>query len=277
MARKHGLFRPHLGRSFPQVASTTSREGVGDRYPYVNNEARLLTARFTTPPTSTRKGLIDDLIGALKTGGVWTKLDALYVLAAADSQAARLNWTQNLYNLVVVSAPVFEADRGYTGAAGPSYLDTDFNPTTAVAPKFTQNSAHIGMWARTNAAENTEDMGNSTAFLRSRTAANTLLARVNQAANSSGPAAIATSVGHSMARRPDSANIQTFKDGVLDQSTAVASTAPSSSDIWICRGPVGGLSTKQIAAAHIGQTLSDAEVTALYDGLNTYLTAVGAA
>lgn len=29
MSRKHGLFRPHLGRGFPQVATTTSREGVG--------------------------------------------------------------------------------------------------------------------------------------------------------------------------------------------------------------------------------------------------------
>jgi hypothetical protein len=259
-----------------QGLGLTRIQGRTDTYPYVNNEARLLTARFTTQPTAARKALIDTLVGSLKTGGVWSKLDALYVLAAADSQAARQNWIQNLYNAVVVSAPVFEADRGYTGAAGPSYLNTAFNPTTATTPKFTQDSASLGVWARTNAAENTDDIGNSTAFLRSRTAANTLLARVNQASNSSGPAAIATSVGHSMARRPDNANIQTFKNGVLDQSTAVASTALSSSDIWICRGPVGGLSTKQISAAHFGQTLSDAEVTALYDGLNTYLTAVGA-
>ena len=29
MARKHGFFRPHLGRGFPQAASTTMREGGG--------------------------------------------------------------------------------------------------------------------------------------------------------------------------------------------------------------------------------------------------------
>jgi hypothetical protein len=36
--------------------------------------------------------LIDALVGALKASAVWAKLDVLWVLAAADSQAARRNW-----------------------------------------------------------------------------------------------------------------------------------------------------------------------------------------
>src|SRR5262252_6152224 len=49
-------------------------------------------AAFSTPPDTTRKGVIDTCVRALKSAGVWTKLDVLYLFAAADSQAARVNW-----------------------------------------------------------------------------------------------------------------------------------------------------------------------------------------
>ncbi|WP_336802535.1 hypothetical protein, partial [Kaistia sp. MMO-174] len=72
-------------------------------------------ARLTNQPTTARKKLYNDLIVSLKTAGVWAKLDALYVLAAADAQAARQNLVANAYNISASGSPVFTADRGYTG------------------------------------------------------------------------------------------------------------------------------------------------------------------
>ena len=124
--------------------------------------ATALFARFTTPPTSARKAVINTLIVALKDAGVWSKLDALYLFAAADSQAARQNWVQDLYNATAVSSPTFTADRGYNGDGSASYVDSGFNPTTAVTPKFVQNSAYFGLWSRTT----TTFAGSSAGYIR---------------------------------------------------------------------------------------------------------------
>ncbi|HXC20220.1 MAG TPA: hypothetical protein VNV13_01980, partial [Steroidobacteraceae bacterium] len=51
-------------------------------------------AAFTTPPTTSRKVIINTLVNALLNGSTdtWDKMDVLYVMAAADSQAASINW-----------------------------------------------------------------------------------------------------------------------------------------------------------------------------------------
>ena len=122
--------------------------------------SRLRFSPFTTPPDPTRKALINTLVKSLKAAGVWTKLDALYLFAAADAQAARRNWIQDLYNATAVSSPTFAADRGYTGDGAAAYLDTGFNPSTASSPKLTQNSAHASAWDRTSrAADGTNILG----------------------------------------------------------------------------------------------------------------------
>ena len=65
-----------------------------------------IAAAFTTPPTTARKNLIDAAVVALKSAGVWTKLDALYLFAAADSQAAIINWkAPGTYNCDARSMP----------------------------------------------------------------------------------------------------------------------------------------------------------------------------
>jgi hypothetical protein len=251
---------------------TTSGGGAGVSY---DAAASALFGRFTTPPSDARKGQINTLITALKTAGVWAKLDALYVMAAADTQAAMRNWIADAYNLTTSAAPTFVADRGYTGNASSQFLTTSFNPATAISPKFVQNSGAIGVYVLTNIAQDGDDFGNTNSLIRSRSAANAFGGRVNQATTTS-LAAINTSIGHNVVRRPDASNIQHFKNGAQVNTAAVASAAPDSANFDICRG-VGGYSSKQIAASHFGQTLSDAEILAFYNAVNAYMVAVGAA
>lgn len=103
---------------------------LGSR-PAYEPEALALFARMTTPPDARRKGLINTLIAGLKHAGVWSRLDAFYMLAAHTAQAACLNWVADAYNLTPVNNPAFEVDRGYTGNGLNAYLDTGFNPVTS--------------------------------------------------------------------------------------------------------------------------------------------------
>lgn len=106
-------------------------------------DAQAIFGAFTTPPDDTRKGLINAYVLALKAGGVWNSLDGLYVFAAADSQAALINWRNpGTHDATLVNAPTFTQDRGFTGNGTNSYVNSNFNPSTA-GGLYVQNSAHI--------------------------------------------------------------------------------------------------------------------------------------
>jgi hypothetical protein len=245
-------------------------------YTFTNAEAAALVARFTTPPTNARKALIDNLIGSLKTAGVWSKLDALYLVAAADNQAARRNWVQDLYNLGAVASPTFTVDRGYTGDGAASYLSTGINITTG-GIKFTQNDNHLSVWSRTAAGGTAQtEIGFVEGFIRGFETAggatrNSNGSSVEGFASASGQAFFANS-------RIDAAGYSVYRDGV---ATAHVRTTAALSNRTILIGARGatvidGFSSKQLAAASVGSGLSAQNVADLRSALNTYLTAVGA-
>lgn len=113
--------------------------------PGFSDEALALFARMSSPPDSVRKSAINTLIGSLKSAGAWSKLDVLQVYAAADSQAALLNWMSSSYDASVVSSPTFEADRGFKTNGSSSYINTGWNPGAGV--NFTQDSSTFGLWS----------------------------------------------------------------------------------------------------------------------------------
>lgn len=241
-------------------------------------EASALFARFSTDPGSTRKTAINTFIVALKTAGVWTKLDGLYILAAHSSQAAQRNWIADQYNLTENNSPTFTTDRGYTGNGTNMYLDTGFNPSTASSPQFTRNSAHAGVWSRTESLAN-YDMGETVAGLgvnpRSSTA-NTMRGYVNDTAAAYNYGSNTTSVGHFIISRSSSSSTVGYINSTATSTVTSTSTALGSGTITILRN-LTGYSSRQIAAAHFGAHLSGADASAFYSALNTYLVTVGAA
>lgn len=253
--------------------------------PSFTPEANALFARFTTPPTPARKILINNLIVSLIAAGIWTKLDALYLTAAADGQAARQNWLQDLYNLTAVGGPTFAADRGYTGDGSTSYLTTGFVPSTA-GGKYVLDSSHLSAWSRTDSVNNSILIGARTsatvagAQISPRTTSTSNSYTANQGALHNFVAAISTSA-HFLARRSASAAIALIYNGAsIDAGTDVSTTLPAYQFALggvNQAGTVIGLSNRQIAQASIGASLSDAEALAFYNAINTYLQAVGAA
>lgn len=238
-------------------------------------ETTALVARMTTPPSAGRQTLIDNCIKALKTAGVWSKLDALYFMAAADAQAAALNWKDSTYNLTFGAATTFTADQGVLTLSGTNgEIDTGFNPSTAPTPLFTLNSASMGFTSRTDAQSAGYDMGiAATLLVNSRTTADLFAARLND--GTLGTVANTSSVGFFSISRVASNNKRYFKDGALVLNNANVSTALGAANITI--GIANTLrAARQYSMAFIGSGLSDAEMLALHNAAASYRTGVGA-
>jgi len=244
-----------------------------------DSSAAALIAAFSTPATSARMSAINSLIVALKSAGVWTKLDILYVLAAHDAQAGRLNWkVPASFALVEVNSPTFTTDQGYAGNGTTSYLNTQFTPSTN-GVNLTQNSATIGVWSRTAAAQGASTFGNATGtgslLVAPRITGDNFNYRVNQTTTAA--TANTDGSGHYAASRSASNATQGYKNGATAGSAgSVASAALPSVALNIGR-VASGFSDAQVAAAYAGGNLTSTEHANLHSALNAYMTAVGAA
>lgn len=229
----------------------------------------------TTPPAAARVVLINNLIASLQAGGVWSRLDCLWILAAADSQIALLNWinpgTNNLSNAGSIT---FTADKGFT-SDGISTL-TGPNPTSQLS-LYTLNSAHMGVWCGTDATETIADFhnGGANSSIRAHSGATTALTRSNDGANATPTISPATAVGHTSWSRDSSTTNQVYKNGSNIASPNNTSTSVPNAACTVCGG-AAAFSTKRIAGAHLGSSLTATQMSACYSALNTYMTAVGA-
>ncbi|MEW6257105.1 MAG: hypothetical protein AB1592_14220 [Pseudomonadota bacterium] len=80
-----------MSRLGVSVPSTALLRGRAQTQP-PPTQATALIARMTAAPSTARATAIGALVRSLASAGLWQKLDALYLLAAHDAQAARLNW-----------------------------------------------------------------------------------------------------------------------------------------------------------------------------------------
>lgn len=244
-------------------------------------EATALFARMSSQPDATRKGLIDTLIGSLKTAGVWTKLDALYILAAHTSQAALLNWVSTSYNLTANNSPTFTTDRGYTGNGSNATLSTGFIPSSAPSPKWTQNSATLGAWVRTNITGLNEYVigsgtSNAAGVNPRSSVANTLRGQINNTTLFNW-GTITSSVGLSILTRTSSVLVGCYKNGASQGTQGTTSNTNPSVEIILLGFNNSTGSNHEIAVGFIGSSFTGTNVTDVYNALNTYLVAVGAA
>lgn len=128
----------------------TLETGVG-----VDPDAAALFARSPSTWADADKTYANSAIVALKAGGLWSKLDCLYVSGiGTDRGNAKLNWRRALYDLTEIDGGNlnFTPGVGFTGNGTSSALDTNFNPATAVTPNFVRDSAAFGVWMETAAA-----------------------------------------------------------------------------------------------------------------------------
>jgi hypothetical protein len=240
-------------------------------------QALAFLARQVVPASPARRALIISTFNALLTTGLFGDLDVLQIRAAEDAQSACLNWVANQYNASPIASPAFTADRGFVGDGSNSYVDTGFNPATAVSPKFTQDSASYGLWNLTNQTSSSpQGQFNVTGTtLNVRNASDQVVGRINEATNTTYATGMTDARGLVSINRSGPSSTQGFKSGLLVGSGVGASSPVLNADFT--DGWAVTFNTYQFAAVFIGRSLSADKQAALYTILANYMAAVGAA
>jgi|SRR5215510_7343599 len=242
----------------------------------------LIFAAFSTPPDTTRKGAIDTCVRALKSAGVWTKLDVLYLFAAADSQAALINWkAPGTFNATATSSPTFTADRGYTGNGSSSYVDSNYNLSSSGGVYAASDAAlfawnlRVGIPSAPNGL-----MGSSgtdvTQIYPRLGGGNTLRVCINTTSAIIDIGGNTASEGFYAASRTASNAAAVYKNG-SSVGTNSTSTSPALPNTTMTFLRVNAQHADwQCAGGGFGSSLNSTEHAALCNALSAYLTSVGA-
>lgn len=245
-----------------------------------DTDAQAYFTAMSTQPNSTRKGLINTLILDLKSAGVWSKLDWLCLFASHDSQSGLLNAKNPSKTFSAVNSPTFTADRGFTGDASTSYLQSGEN-YNAAGSAFSLNDMHAGAYINAEGAASgvrpllgQSGSGTRVAISSQKGSTTGGTTRIADNVSSSYTQPDSTRKGHRVITRRDSSNKHIFINGSNKQSFAVASTGTGTA-MWVLLSTTT-YTDDQVAAFHSGIQLSDSEIAALHTALHTYMTAIGA-
>lgn len=216
----------------------------------------------------------NQLVLDLKSAGVWDKLDLFYVFATnGDSDFAKLNWiTPGTYTCTVPgTTPTFTSLEGFTGnSATDPRLSTNYTALTN-SVNYTQDSASIGMYIRSNAADAGYAIYGKAGAIRLRMG-NQVRQWLNSVTDLS-VAAPATATGWYHFNRPDASNIDFRINNVADVRTNASSDIGTGVITLLADSTTNGTSV-QMSIAFLGGSLAS-EATDFYNAVVTYMTAIG--
>lgn len=228
---------------------------------------------MSVAPTAARVSLIDAFVRAMKAGGLWTRLDLLYLLAAHDEQAARLNlMAPGAHTCTAVNSPSFLADQGFAGDGSTSCLSTGLNPALG-GTRFSVNDATLFVWSLTDLNASAADIGSGTSTRLLARSSGSLAARANVAVTTT--VAAADSLGLVGWTRRNAGGHDFFRDGSVVATIEQASNTISNDVLRI--GAAGTVySARRLAVAGIGAGLEPDHIAALAAACAGYLQSVGA-
>jgi hypothetical protein len=240
-------------------------------------EAQQFFDRLLTPPTAAREALYNALIDGLVADGVWAKLDALYIFAAADEGTALENLIQTTYQAArwqSSGAATFTIDQGFNAGSGLRQVTSNFNPSTATAPKFTQNDGMVFFWSYTTAQISQPAVliqailgaGLDTVSIYPKWSGGQIYARCNGATDLTGTNS-GDSSGLYLVQRTASNAQALYRNSTLMVSNSAASSAVSNGQI-ACR------CEHSTRCFGIGSSLTAPQRAALEARLTTYIAAV---
>lgn len=248
--------------------------------PAYDPAAQAFFERLTNQPTDARKALYNTLIVSLKDAGVWAKLDSLYVLAAADAQAARQNLVANLYNLTASGSPAFTVDRGYTGDGVAAYLLGPSQAEVAAMSHYLLDSAGAFVGVETGGTTAVPVVGQSTGtanfYLNPRASTNptgAAQARMNTTAGIS--SGVFPRTGFMYGGTIGASQQEFSRNGAARIVGARTVTGLPGGPISILRH-LTSFADDRVKFFGMGAALSTTEEAALIAAINTYTTAIGA-
>lgn len=240
-----------------------------------DESSELLFSYMAVQPTAARKVVLNTFVTTLKSAGVWQKLDLLYVLAAHDAQAGRLNWiAPQTFPLVQSGTVTFTTDQGFTGNATDGRLDVSGTWTPG---QMTQNSAIAGCYVRTAASYN-----GSTTYYSLYTGSGRILRRPATEANiewrindgTTGTTGVAGQTGHFAVRRTTSSERSLWREG--SQVTTATATSTANGNVFRLFNANGaGFGDPQLSLAYAGAQIDDTAMAAFNTAIGALKTGIG--
>lgn len=239
-----------------------------------------------------RQSLVATMIGSLKSGGIWTKLDRLWITAAENEPSALTDMTAAHDLAINQGTATFTTDRGYEGqdSASPTkYIDTTWNPSTQ-GVLFTQDDGHFSVWVRSSPGDGNggcnagiTEVGVSQCNLYDVFTDGNLYGRLNDASPPDGSfGAPSDRTGHWVVNRTGASAGAVYRSGnttPFGTKTAASGARPNGAFFVLCVStggtPQSG-TANQVSAFSAGGALTTGQVTSFYNALQTYMTAVGA-
>jgi len=191
---------------------------------YDADAAQFFTLLSPQPSTAVKEAY-NTLVVGLKADGNYTQIERFWIFAADSQQNAMVHLIVDgaapavSTDITEVNSPTWTQHQGYTGDGATSYLNLNYNPTTH-GTLYTQDSATMGVYIRTNAASDGIDVGAldtsvpSRSFIISRHVTNIAYGLINQNLNSITGATITNSKGFSSTIRTGASVNSIYKNGV---------------------------------------------------------------
>lgn len=240
-----------------------------------------LLAVMPTKPSTAYSLAADTFIGALVNGGVWAKLDRLFVFAAEtnDGGEALLDWIHPTGTPAILaygsggSVPTFTANEGFKGnTANKAYIDTQYNPSTAQAVNYTRNSASFGCYVNElSSATGNVLMGNVSGinYLAPRYNKSQFRCNVNGAADFTAQAMPSVPSLVSVVRS-DANTVIAYVGTTARDAKTIASAAIYNKTIAILSDNGIAYDNSEVSMAYIGAGLTEADITILKNAWDAF-------
>lgn len=241
-----------------------------------------IIARASSPPPNTTTALINSTIQALVSGGVWAKLDGLYIFTLDDPQLRTVNWRNpGTYDLTQAQSgggfgdPAIVWNAKGVSQTGAAYLSTGYIPADAPG-LFGQDSNHVGAISASNIAEDNVLGGSRLTNINPRNFTG-LFFRTQNSANGLEEVTNRNSLGHYVNSRLISTEYKVYKDSALLATHTASTIALTAGDpiSVLNRGNEGAghTTTRKVSAFHFGSGLTAGEVAVITKALNIVVSA----
>jgi len=233
---------------------------------------RAVALGYTLPSVSQRIKQ-NTLVLDLKSGGIWNKLDVLYIFANDGGQDfGTLNWkAPTLNQATLINSPTFTSNQGFQGNGTSSYIDTNFNSVTQ-GVNYTQNNASRYLFMFLASGTAALD-GKSAASINNMIRGSTSSQRINQSTTvlTGGSFDFTATKGMKSIHRTSLTNVELFNATTQGSRTALSGIMTSSNQFILRSGSSYG--GHEISMYANGASLVS-ENTAFVNAFNTYITSL---
>lgn len=272
--------------------TTAVSNSTGEVQPGLDPDTSAYLAAMSSPPDGTRQALIDTLVLALKSAGVWNKMDVIGLHAAHNSQAATINLKNPSHILTlnnVNNRIAFTIDRGYTrsGANGDD-AKILWGAESSWGTNWAQASNTMGVYNRSASFSlNGYPFGlaNGAYWVNQISVANYFTWNNNSAASNNDTPGVTGQQGFFAMKRTADNNVCLLNDKVKVSnpgSYATVGGQVGSGNFEVFHGNTVGVANDQhsnfeCCVSFAGGGLTDQEYSDMVDALTAYLQGVGAA